>query len=188
MQVPLQMVNDIFLTHVHVDHYGELPYLFASAPWAARWKPLRVYGPAGRTPEDGTQAMVDGMRQMAHWYIDSFNSSPIGDGFESWSYVTDRLLSLDRLRKVAAKLPADICRAKGVAAVSEAPGRRAVLQVVGKRVDVALDGEWGRQPPRTQIVAIGAAGAMGPGDLKKHFAACLAEVTGDGGEERGLPC
>lgn len=32
MQVPLQMVNDIFLTHLHVDHYGELPYLFAFAP------------------------------------------------------------------------------------------------------------------------------------------------------------
>ena len=35
MQVPLQMVNDIFLTHLHVDHYGELPYLFCFAPWAA---------------------------------------------------------------------------------------------------------------------------------------------------------
>ena len=43
-------VNDIFLTHLHVDHYGELPYLFAFAPWAARWKPLRVHGPSGRTP------------------------------------------------------------------------------------------------------------------------------------------
>ena len=82
MQVPLQMVNDIFLTHLHVDHYGELPYLFAFAPWAARWKPLRVHGPSGRTPEDGTKAMVDGMKQMAHWHIDSFNSSPIGDGYE----------------------------------------------------------------------------------------------------------
>ena len=82
MQVPLQMVNDIFLTHLHVDHYGELPYLFAFAPWAARWKPLRVHGPSGRTPEDGTQAMVDGMKKMAHWHIDSFNSSPIGDGYE----------------------------------------------------------------------------------------------------------
>ena len=82
MQVPLQMVNDIFLTHLHVDHYGELPYLFAFAPWAARWKPLRVHGPSGRTPEDGTAAMVDGMKKMAHWHIDSFNSSPIGDGYE----------------------------------------------------------------------------------------------------------
>ena len=26
--------------------------------------------------------MVEGMKQMAHWHIDSFNSSPIGDGYE----------------------------------------------------------------------------------------------------------
>ena len=78
--------------------------------------------------------------------------------FESWSFETDRQLSIDELRKVAAKLPADVYRAKGIIAAAEAPGHRGVLQVVGKRVDVAFDGEWGQQQPRTQIVAIGAAG------------------------------
>ena len=39
------------LTHLHVDHYGELPYLFCFAPWAGRWIPLRVHGPSGRTKE-----------------------------------------------------------------------------------------------------------------------------------------
>ena len=82
MQVPLQMINDIFITHLHVDHYADLPYLFAFAPWAARWKPLRVHGPSGRNPEDGTKAMIEGMKQMTHWHTDSFNSSPIGDGYE----------------------------------------------------------------------------------------------------------
>ena len=66
----------------------------------------------------------------------------------------------------AAKLPAGIYRAKGVVAASEAPERRAVLQVVGKRVDVSFDGDWGGQAPRTRIVAIGAAGTIGPGDLE----------------------
>ena len=108
--------------------------------------------------------------------------------FESWSFETDRPLSIDALRKVAAKLPANVYRAKGVFAAAEAPGRRGVLQVVGKRVDVALDGEWGRQPPRTRIVAIGATGTIGPGGLEKHFAACLAEGTGNGATERGVPC
>ena len=82
MQVPLQMINDIFITHLHVDHYADLPYLFAFAPWAARWKPLRVHGPSGRAPEDGTKAMVEGMKQMTRWHTDSFNASPIGDGYE----------------------------------------------------------------------------------------------------------
>ena len=35
------------------------------------------------------------------------------DRFESWSYETDRPLSLDALRKTAAKLPAGVYRAKG---------------------------------------------------------------------------
>jgi ribonuclease Z len=49
MAVPLQTVNDIFFTHLHVDHYADLPYLYAFAPWMGRWKPLRVHGhPAAR--------------------------------------------------------------------------------------------------------------------------------------------
>ena len=82
MAVPLQTVNDIFFTHLHVDHYADLPYLFAFAPWMGRWKPLRVHGPSGRTPKDGIKTMIEGMKMMTHWHTDSFNASPIGDGYE----------------------------------------------------------------------------------------------------------
>ena len=37
-------MNDIFFTHLHVDHYADLPYLFAFAPWMARWKPCACMG------------------------------------------------------------------------------------------------------------------------------------------------
>jgi len=82
LQVPLQLVNDIFITHLHIDHYGELPYIYGFSAWMGRWKPLRVHGPSGRTPEDGTKAMVEGMKKMTHWHTDSFNLFPIGDGYE----------------------------------------------------------------------------------------------------------
>ena len=82
LQVPMQMINDIFLTHLHVDHYAELPYMYAFAPWMARWKPLRVYGPSGRTPKDGIKHMIEGMKMMTHWHTDSFNALPMGDGYE----------------------------------------------------------------------------------------------------------
>lgn len=82
MQVPIQAVNDIFFTHLHVDHYADLPYLYVFAPWMARWKPLRVHGPSGRTPKDGIKAMIAAMQQMTHWHTDSFKSFPVGDGYD----------------------------------------------------------------------------------------------------------
>ena len=82
MGVPLTTVNDIFFTHLHVDHFADLPYLYAFAPWIGRWKPLRVHGPSGRTPKDGIKSMIEGMKMMTHWHTDSFNGCPIGDGYE----------------------------------------------------------------------------------------------------------
>jgi G3E family GTPase len=61
--------------------------------------------------------------------------------FSTWSYETDRPLSLEALREAASRLPADIYRAKGVIYAADAPKRRAVLQVVGRRVDISLEDE-----------------------------------------------
>lgn len=47
-----------------------------------RWKPLRVTGPSGRTPKEGTRAMIEHMKGMVHWNTDAFHTFPIGDGFE----------------------------------------------------------------------------------------------------------
>ena len=77
MNVPLANINDIFITHLHVDHYHDLSYLLPFSAWAGRWKmPLRVTGPSGRTPELGTKAMVAGMKQMLKWHLEAFDSLP----------------------------------------------------------------------------------------------------------------
>jgi G3E family GTPase len=81
------------------------------------------------------------------------------NAFSTWCYETARLLSLEALQEAARKLPGKIYRAKGVIYISDAPERRAVLQVVGKRVDITLEDEWGDRTPCTQIVAIGAPAA-----------------------------
>lgn len=95
------------------------------------------------------------------------------DTFSTWSYETDQPLSLEALREAARKLPASIYRCKGVVYTSDAPQRRVVLQVVGKRVDIALESEWGDRPPRTRIVAIGAAGSIEGESLRERFDGCL---------------
>jgi G3E family GTPase len=93
--------------------------------------------------------------------------------FSTWSYETEQPLSLEMLREVAKKLPASIYRCKGVIHSADAPTHRSILQVVGKRVDLATENEWGNRTPRTQIVAIGAHGAVDGTALREKFETCI---------------
>ena len=94
--------------------------------------------------------------------------------FSTWSYETDRPVSLEALREAASRLPVGIYRAKGVVHSLEFPERRAVLQVVGKRAEVELSDGWGSRPRRTRIVAIGSSDGTDPHLLHELFAACVA--------------
>jgi G3E family GTPase len=89
--------------------------------------------------------------------------------FSTWSYETDQPLALESLRETMRKLPGTVYRAKGVVYANDAPRRRAVLQVVGRRVDISLQDDWGERPPRTQIVVIGAPNGIDPVALAKQF-------------------
>ncbi len=62
--------------------------------------------------------------------------------FSTWSYETTRPLSLEALRESAKRLPANVYRCKGVVHTVDAPERRVILQVVGRRVDITLWHEW----------------------------------------------
>jgi len=99
--------------------------------------------------------------------------------FSTWSYETDQPLALDALRETVRKLPGTVYRAKGVVYAADAPQRRAVLQVVGRRVDISLQDEWGERAPRTQIVAIAAAGTIDASVLEKTFASCISAAAAD---------
>ncbi len=82
-RVALNQINDVFITHLHVDHFGSLPYLWMFGTWSGGWhEQLTVHGPSGRTPEYGTKAMVEGMRKMLGWHIDAFSVFPVGKGWD----------------------------------------------------------------------------------------------------------
>ncbi|MGH8863035.1 MAG: CobW family GTP-binding protein [Burkholderiales bacterium] len=101
--------------------------------------------------------------------------------FSTWSFETDQPLSLEALREMAMRLPVNIYRCKGVIYTVDAPERRAVLQVVGKRVDLSLGSNWGKRARRTRIVAIGAHGTVNGAALREKFDHCI--VT----DKRGIP-
>ncbi|MGA3318140.1 MAG: guanitoxin biosynthesis MBL fold metallo-hydrolase GntH [Candidatus Korobacteraceae bacterium] len=79
----LNEFDKVFITHLHIDHFGSLPYMYEFGGWAGRWdKVFNVYGPSGRTPEFGTAAMVKGMKQMLAWHDDAFSVFPVGKGHD----------------------------------------------------------------------------------------------------------
>jgi ribonuclease Z len=82
LQVPPALINDIFITHLHADHYADLPFMYPFRAFSGGFTPLRVYGPSGRTPELGMKSMIKHMRAMNRWHEENFNACPVGDGFE----------------------------------------------------------------------------------------------------------
>lgn len=96
--------------------------------------------------------------------------------FSTWSYESEQPISLEALREmVKRQLPGSIYRCKGIIYTVDAPDRRAILQVVGRRADVALLDDWRGRVPKTQIVAIGALGSFDKTALRELFDACLAK-------------
>jgi ribonuclease BN (tRNA processing enzyme) len=82
-RVSLNQIKHVFLTHLHVDHFGSLPYLWMFGTWAGGWhEPLTIHGPSGRTPEYGTAKMVEGMAMMLGWHRDAFSVFPVGKGHD----------------------------------------------------------------------------------------------------------
>lgn len=106
--------------------------------------------------------------------------------FRTWSYETDQPLSLEALRESASKLPASVYRCKGLVQTVEDPDRPAILQVVGKRVDIAVEEDWNGREHCTRIIAVGAHdGADGPA-LREAFDGCR-DAAAHRVEER-VPC
>ena len=95
--------------------------------------------------------------------------------FETWTYTTHEPLSLDLLENVVGQLPGTVFRCKGIVHSIEYPQRPAVLQVVSRRVDVALLDPWTRTPS-TKVVVIATPGGIDATALQDVFDACAAEL------------
>jgi G3E family GTPase len=151
-------------------NYREVPYEILLG--VGRFDPARS-GPNSHAVEHGCTDPTchDEHHEHAHHGHDHSKV------FSTWSYETDQPLALEALRETMRKLPGSVYRAKGVVYTTDAPQRRAVLQVVGRRVDISIQEEWGERAPRTQIVAIGAAGSIDASLMEKTLASCICAPT-----------
>lgn len=51
--IPLDFIDKVFLTHLHLDHAGDFPAFFLGGPQSNRSAPLRLWGPGGGgTPKE----------------------------------------------------------------------------------------------------------------------------------------
>jgi ribonuclease Z len=81
--IALNEIKKVFITHLHVDHFGALPYVWMFGTWAGGWhERLRVWGPSGATPEYGLNTMIEGMKMMTGWHRDAFSVFPVGKGWD----------------------------------------------------------------------------------------------------------
>jgi G3E family GTPase len=124
--------------------------------------PLEILLAVGRF-DPGSAHQTPQRRERAH-----------SDVFDTWSYQTDRPLSLTALREMARKLPGNIYRAKGIIYTTDAPEQPAVLQLVGRRADISFQDGWNGRERRTQLVAIGARGSIDAPSLEQAFASCIS--------------
>ena len=68
-KIPYDFIDKVFIGHLHVDHYGDLPSFWLGGTTMNRLTPLRIWGPSGETPEYGTEHAMKKMQEMYIWDI-----------------------------------------------------------------------------------------------------------------------
>ena len=67
LEIPYSYLDKIFISHLHVDHIGDLDEMFIGGWVSNRTGPLRIWGPSGLEPDLGTKYAVERMREMYNW-------------------------------------------------------------------------------------------------------------------------
>ena len=116
-----------------------------------------------------------GRREAARVGDDGPHATNHGSMFSTYSYTGGRALcrrSLERM--VKRQLPGNVYRCKGFVHLADDPANRYVLQVVGRRVDVAVDRAWGDELPQNRVVAIAHDATLDGTELAALFDSCVA--------------
>jgi G3E family GTPase len=117
--------------------------------------------------DDGNRAKDDGEHDRHEHHDHSLV-------FSTWSWSSDKPLSLQAMRHAFDELPTTIYRAKGVVYLADMPNNLTILQMVGRRSSITVAREWGDETPRTQLVMISSHAGMDGDKLRALFEGCIA--------------
>jgi ribonuclease Z len=83
LNLPVNALDKVFITHLHADHTSDLITLFGSYRKSGRVdRGVRVWGPSGSEPRFGTRHFVDGIREACQWDSESTRSFHAEESFE----------------------------------------------------------------------------------------------------------
>ena len=84
LMIPYDMLDKVFLTHLHTDHMGDIDALWAGGWTAGRSRPLQVWGPSGARPDMGTKYAMEHFLKFANWDYQTraVNISPTPGGID----------------------------------------------------------------------------------------------------------
>lgn len=85
---------------------------------------------------------------------------PTSDAFASWSYTWPVPVDRDAILAMLRDAPEGTLRAKGIVRFADAPDRRSVVHLVGRRLEVGDEGPWG-DTAESRLVILGLRPVLG---------------------------
>jgi len=67
LNIPVDFLTKVFLSHLHTDHWGDLDSLWAGGWTGGRTKELEIWGPNGSREDMGTAYAIDGFMRAYNW-------------------------------------------------------------------------------------------------------------------------
>jgi len=78
--IPFDFVTKVILSHLHTDHWGDLPSLWAGGWTAGRTTALEIWGPSGAREDMGTKYALEHFLKAYNWdnmtRLAALNSAP----------------------------------------------------------------------------------------------------------------
>jgi ribonuclease Z len=131
LMIPFDFLSKIFLTHLHTDHWGDLPGLWAGGWTSGRTGPLEIWGPSGATEEMGTKYAVEHFLKAYNWdrmtRLANLASKPGGILVHEFDYKQENKVVYDENGVVIKSWPAIHAGDGSVSYILEYAGMRIVI-------------------------------------------------------------